>query len=76
MNLITLIPLFVTQLYTLQLITLQCKQVTQKRRRLPNKGSIVNTNVIEISSSDDEKARQTSLNEKQPKKINHNDTVV
>ena len=71
MNLITLIPLFVTQLYTLQLITLQCKQVTQKRRRLPNKG-----NVIEISSSDDEKASQTSLNEKQPKKINHNDTVV
>ena len=34
------------------------------------------TNILEISSSDDEKASQTSLNEKQLKHINHNETLV
>ena len=36
----------------------------------------LNTNIIEITSSDDEKVIETSLNEKQPKQINHNETMV
>ena len=36
----------------------------------------VNTNIIEITSSDDEKEIETSVNEKQPNQINHDETVV
>ena len=41
-----------------------------------DKVSIENTNVIDLSSSDDDKASQTSLNEKEPKQIIHNETMV
>ena len=41
------------------------KQVTRKRRRLTKKMNIAKTNVIEISSSDDENTNTTSINQNQ-----------
>ena len=63
--------------YICQLLTsLQCKQVTPKRRRLVKKGSLVDNKVIEIISSDDEKPNATSESNNEKKLFKENEMAV